>query len=200
MSANPNYQIFKIDLTTAGQQDIPAMFTYFRLIRAVGASGVVSLDAIVYVQPRRTGGDEIPMQLNGLVQLPAGTDFVRVRWDAQPGVIVSLFMSDQDRNQGIDVEAPPTKQIVTTSIGSIITDSAVTVGLAAGLIVAASSRQSVLITNNGTAKIFIGAGTVTLASGTPLDIGQSISIDKTTAAIYGISGTAGQDVRVLVEA
>lgn len=203
MSANPNYQIFKIDLTTAGQMDIPAIYTYLRVVDAYAtATGVVSLDAKINVQPRRTGGDHIPMRLNGLVQLPRGSDFARITWAAQPGTTVELFMSDQDRGAGIDVEAPPTKQIVTSSIGTTLTCSAATVGVAAAQLVAANAaRQSVTIVNNSVGTVFIGQdATVTTANGLPVTAGQSLVIDKTTAAIWAIGSGAGLNVRLMVEA
>ncbi len=203
MSANPNYQIFRPDLSAAGQMDIPAQFTYFRMVRAFNpTTGVTDLDAIVFVQPRRSGGDEIPMQINGLVQLPAGTDFVRIRWDAQPGTTVWLFMSDQARDGGVDVEAPPTKQIVTTAIGSVVTVAAVTVGVVAVLVAAANGlRQKLNIQNLGAADIYIGPAGVTTATGTKVFAGGgSYEIEGTTAALYAISASAGNDVRVLEEA
>lgn len=198
---NPNWQIFAIDLTIAGQQDIPALFSYFRLIDAVNGAGVTNLDAIVNVQPRRTGGDAIPMRLNSLVKLPGKTDFIRVSWPAQPGIIAKLFMSDQDNDSGIEVEAPPTKQLVTTSIGSVLVPAAVAVGAAAVQLAAASaSRQSVTILNNSANDIFIGDVTVTVVNGMRLVAGQALTIDKTTAAIFAIAAGAGNDVRVLTEA
>lgn len=84
---------------------------------------------------------------------------------------------------------------------SVATDQATavaqTVGVAAASLVAArASRVSVLIYNNGTATIYVGPSGVTVASGVPIVVGGSLEERDYTGAIFAISGTAGQDVRV----
>lgn len=85
----------------------------------------------------------------------------------------------------------------------------VTVGVAAGVLVAGETgvpdRKSVTIVNNGSATIYIGKAGVTVAAGSnlgglPLAPGASLTLDRAPQGdIYAISGTAGQDVRVLTE-
>lgn len=75
----------------------------------------------------------------------------------------------------------------------------VTVGVAAGVVAAAAAaRKGVRIYNGGTAPIYLGSSAVTVAN-SPVMVqpGQMwLEDDAPSAAIYGISGTAGQVVRV----
>jgi hypothetical protein len=79
--------------------------------------------------------------------------------------------------------------------------TAVTVGTSATVLPATtlSDRDSILVYNNGTATIYIGGSGVTTASGIPVEPGASWSDDLGETAVYAISGTAGQNVRVLEE-
>lgn len=203
MSANPNYQIFSIDLTNAGQMDIQALYTYLRMVSA--KSGVnTALSALVNVLPRRTGGDAIPMQLNGLVEIPQQSDFVRVSWDAQPGITVKLFMSDEDSDKGIKVEAPPTTQIITSSFGNGFTYGKTAVGVAAVLVAPAlATRQSVTISADkaNTGVIYVGSDNALTAAngGAELAAGEVITIDRSTGDVWCIASVAAQNVRVIVE-
>lgn len=77
-----------------------------------------------------------------------------------------------------------------------------TVGVAAASLVAArtgaigTGRISVTIKNNGTVPIYLGASAgVTTLTGFPMQPGDGFSTN-TTAAIFAISGTAGQNVGI----
>ncbi len=79
--------------------------------------------------------------------------------------------------------------------------AAVPVGVAAVSVIAANAaRKSVTIQNNGTAEIELGGAAVAVGAGLIVAGGTAYTLDKTTAEIFAISGTDGQDVRVLEEA
>lgn len=98
----------------------------------------------------------------------------------------------------VDSQNPfPVKVIADATSG--VKDTAVSVNTTAILLpsVPLSKRQTIAISNNGTAPIFIGGPNVTTVTGTPVTNGGSISLNAGPGvAIYGIS-TAAQDVRVL---
>lgn len=90
--------------------------------------------------------------------------------------------------------------------------AAVTVGTGAVLLTAGTNptggkqdmssvgdRKNITIFNNGTATIYIGSdSSVTTATGLPIPAGSQYSADYgSKVTVYGISGSAGQDVRVL---
>lgn len=84
--------------------------------------------------------------------------------------------------------------------GSSFNDLApVTVGVAAVVVAAANaSRKALRVYNGGTATVYFGGPGVTTANGVVAVLpGQTwIEDDAPAAALYGISGTAGQAVRV----
>lgn len=84
--------------------------------------------------------------------------------------------------------------------GSIVTDAApVSVGTTATLLIsAAESRKGCRFTNAGTVDIYVGGSGVTVANGAiKIAPGATwIERDAAPAAWYGISGTAGQSVRI----
>ena len=80
-----------------------------------------------------------------------------------------------------------------------------TVGTSAVQLAAAStSRKNVVIVNAGTATIYLGKDNTVTATGAtggiPLPAGATLTDENTTDAWWAISGTAGQDVRVLTVA
>jgi hypothetical protein len=77
---------------------------------------------------------------------------------------------------------------------------AVSVGTTA-ILLAPAEAGSCSVYNNGTATIYVGFdATVTTATGTPIVAGGSAGFSSNTylPAIYGISGTASQDTRVML--
>lgn len=88
-----------------------------------------------------------------------------------------------------------------------ISAQAITVGTSAVLLAsvtdydaaAKDGRITYEFYNNGSAVVYLGgADTVTTSNGIPLAVGGSRTIDlRLGAVVYGISGSAGQDVRVL---
>lgn len=83
--------------------------------------------------------------------------------------------------------------------GSTWVNSNPTVGVTASAILNQNtSRRQYIIENLGTADIYIGGtSAVTTATGLKIPSGGIFADDVYTGALYAISGTAGQDVRVV---
>jgi len=195
----PRYSIVRLDLTSAGSQDFAIESDYFHIVRAEDAGGGLALDVEIEVT-LGTGTDHyVPLGFNCAIE--GRTKHYKLRWAAQAGVVATLLFGWKDAiDGGIRVFAPPAKQLVTSASGTALAVAAVTVGTSATLLAAAnSSRQALTIMNNGTATIYLGGSGVTTASGLPVTAGQGFVVEGTTAALYAISGTAGQDVRVMEE-
>jgi hypothetical protein len=64
-----------------------------------------------------------------------------------------------------------------------------------------STRKSILISNNGLGTVYIGEGDfITPTSQSfPLQSGEAIVIDHTTAALYAISASGANQIYVLLE-
>lgn len=77
--------------------------------------------------------------------------------------------------------------------------AAVTMGVAAAVIKAANAdRFGIAVFNLGSATVYLGYdNTVAVAAGFPLLSNQGLYFDGYTGALWGISGTAGQNVRYL---
>ncbi len=61
------------------------------------------------------------------------------------------------------------------------------------------SRRSIVIRNIGTVDMFIGASGLTTTTGFSVRAGESISLDRNTAAIYGITASSSTTVGYLEE-
>lgn len=190
------YQLIPIDLTTAGSKTVNFECDRIHFVKALNA-GVVDLDALINVKLSEDNtADLIPLSVNNGIE--GFTQRFVVTWAAQSGTIAYLFCS----NAQYRVTSPPTKQIVTSSIGSTLAQAAVAVADSAAVLLAAASgtRQSVTIQNLGTSEIFIGNNAVVPADGLKVAANGSFTLDKTTAALYAICDTGGTaDVRVLIE-
>jgi len=76
----------------------------------------------------------------------------------------------------------------------------VTIGAAAGLIIAANTDRKSLFVQSLTAAVYIGNdASVTTANGLRVNTGETINLDRYTGAVYGIGAGAGNDVRYLEE-
>jgi len=118
-------------------------------------------------------------------------------FEAERGVIGEVIITDEAGNK-VKVD-PTTGGLIIETLGSGFSHGNISVGTTPTLIKAANTaRKSLLIQNLGTGAIYIGGSTVSTANGIKLDAGENITIDRTTAAVYGIS-TATQDVRFLEE-
>lgn len=197
MVENAPYIINPFSLDVAGEFIIAHQAGLFKFLRAVDGAGAQDLDAEIEVALGRSTEDFIPLTPGQGIIGKSGV--WRVKWAAQPGLTAKVLLSaglDE-----LDVEAQPTKQIVTSgSIGGTITSVAVSVGVAATLLKAANgARHALTIQNLGTDAVFVGPVGVTTATGARLLPGERFETDNVTAAFYGISATAGQDCRVLEE-
>lgn len=123
-----------------------------------------------------------------------------LHWPAQPGVTGEIVvLTDSEIRSG--------SQISLTAGGFSISDGAtvqtipaVTVGVASSQILAQDySRKCVTIQNLGSASIYIGDSTVTVATGVRVQPGESVPW-RNTSELWAISSAAGQDVRLMKEA
>lgn len=86
-------------------------------------------------------------------------------------------------------------------LGDALAAAAVTVGTAATLLAAADDeRKSLTLRNQGATDLFIGPAGVTAADGFPVAAGEAFTLDRSTAAVYGIRASGSYDVRTLAEA
>lgn len=194
MSGAGYYGVFAIPLDTAGEKVVAIEVDRIHFLRAE-VSGAIDLDTEISVRlSEDQGGDYIPLSVNSTVV--AKTKRFTLSWAAQANAIAYIVVS----RGAVQISSPPTRQIVSSSSGTSLSAAAVTVGTSAVLLAAAASgRQSVAIQNLGSVDVFIGGAGVTTGAGIKIAAGTGFTVDKTTAAIYGIAGSAGQDVRVLTE-
>jgi hypothetical protein len=190
-------QVIRINLSAAGELRIDWAFGYFHIVRFEDLSGVAILDGEISVALNGNDDDYVPLLYNNKIRDKC--DRARIRWAAQPGRVAVLIVADKAENFALDTPNP--KQLVVSSGGTSGSNAAVIVGTSAVQVAASnSSRQSVIVQNLGSAAIFVGFSSgVTVANGARILPGESYVCDKTTSAIFAISGTAGQDVRVLQE-
>lgn len=83
--------------------------------------------------------------------------------------------------------------------GSTVKSSAVSVSTSATALPssALASRRALIIYNNGSATIYLGASGVTTAAGFPLAAGQSLALEVGTLAIYGIVAASTVEARIM---
>lgn len=196
----PAYQILPIPLSTAGTKPFIGQGTRVTLVGATDASGNDYYSVKLKVRVGINSFDQVPMAWNTEIKANDKFDELHFEWAAQSGVTAYILITDDG---GLEVSAPPAKQIVTSSVGSTLAAAAVTVGTAAAQVAAAAStRQKLTIKNNSTtATLYLGAdNTVTTATGLPLGPGEGFTVEGTTAAVWGIASAAGTDVRTLEEA
>lgn len=200
MTQQPNYSVFKIDLTNAGSQVIDMEGDFFHFAGAFDQSGVLDLGATIRVQLGTAVDDDIPASVN--TKIRGLTRRYRVSWEAQTGIMAEVLISRvSGPDEGIEADTPPTRQLVTSATATGVGVAAVSVGTSAVLLRAASAtRQSVTIRNNGSGVIYIGPSGVTTATGFNVEPGESFTFEGTTTAIYGIADSGTQACRVIEEA
>ena len=155
--------------------------------------------------------DRIPLDYNGKVRCSVPifvdgklisfqtVDNIRVFWDNTPGVFLYLVVS-QNSNL-FENDTPNPIQSFSQSVGTVINQGEVAIGTSATLIRPANAnRQSLMIQNIGTTGIpvFIGNSAASTLNAMPLAIGQTIVLDKSTAAVYGDCAST-ENVRWLEE-
>lgn len=194
--SNAEYMTYEIPLTAAGEYRIDRSFGYFHVVEFKDANGVAVLDGKIELSLSVSEDDFIPLRYNNKVA--NRTDRARIRWDAQAGVTAVILVANDATKFAADTPNP--KQLVVASGGTTLDAAAVSVGTTATLVAASdATRQSVTLQNLGTADVYFGPAAVTTATGVKLASNGSLTLDKQTAAIYAISGSAAQDVRVLTE-
>lgn len=194
----PNYTLFIINLTDAGSQVINLEADLFHFMRADGPAGQY-LDALIEVALGTATDDYLPIGYNGRIEGRA-TRYT-LRWQAQPGVSATILVSwKSDRDNGVSVDSPPTKQVVTQASGSTLTAAEVAVGAVATVLrPAAGTRQSLSIRNTGATTVYVGPATVTTADGFPVEPDETLTLSGTAAPVYAVAAVGGT-VRVLEEA
>ena len=190
------YAINKFSLNVKGATTIHQLAGLFRFIRATGAGGVLSLNAEVEVALGTATDDFIPLS-PGQAILAMSRKW-KVRWNAQPGVTATIFLSaDKD---AADVDAHPADQLITVAMATTPTQTVITVGVAPVALLGANlTRKAVTFLNKGAAAIYIGKADVLVTDGLEIVPGQSYTSTSCTGAYFAISGAASQDVRVLEE-
>lgn len=99
---------------------------------------------------------------------------------------------------------PQTPMVIDSAASSAFTTAQVAMTQAAAAIKAAPttghSRYSITIVNMGTSTVYIGpANTVTSSTGFPLAAGQSITLDRSYSAVYGICATGQTSTVAYIE-
>jgi hypothetical protein len=192
--------IFRMPLDTAGQQLISQQCGYFHAWRFLNADGSLSLDGEIGASfGGQWNAERIPFTYNSRLALGTPVDRVLIDWTAQPGKIAEILLTRDPR--GLDGQNTPARQLVFQGQATAMQNTAVTVGISAVQIAAANSRRSRLIVQapiTNTAALSIGPVGVTVASGIILDPGASF-VGLSSAQYNGISGAAGQNVRVYEE-
>lgn len=105
-------------------------------------------------------------------------------------------LSVDDNGGSITVDGTVTP----ASLSGALAAAAVTVGVTAVALPAAAlaNRRTVTVYNNAAATIYVGPAAVTTSSGLPITPGSAFSLDLAAGVVlYGISGSASQNVRVL---
>ncbi len=193
------YKVIPVPLDAAGSRDFAYLGDFLLFQDARRSDGSQELDAAINVKIGRDGVDYARWRLNN--KLRGRFDSFTLQWEAQAGVTAYIYVAAGDGATLLDLDSQPPKQIITTALGSQISTAAVTVTTSVTLLAAAdSTRQSAIIQNNGSGDIYVGGIGVTTSSGVKVEAGTSITLDKTTAAIYAIAASGNQNTRILTEA
>ena len=200
--ASPISDIFPINLSVAGSVTVYGKIGYFHVWELIDTNGSQVLDGRIVAQFGDANARKVPCTYNSKIEFTKTVDLVVLSWTAQPGRIALIIIAEDA--QAFEANNAPTRQLVTSAIGTGIARAQFTVGTSAVVIAPANTlRQSVVIQNRGTALVAIGHDNATTVAGATgglvIDPGASITVDKTTAAIWAIAAAAGQDIRTLTE-
>ena len=193
------YQVFDYNLSAAGSDRVWLETGFISFLRATDAAGVEAPLTLLEIALGEAVDDWLPFTPGSILRIQKAEKsyMFKVRWAAQAGVSVKLLWGS-DAND-LDLEVQRASQLVVGDLASTVAPDKITVGTSSTLIAAANaSRKALTILNNGTATIYV-SGTTATVDDFPIAPGASYTTTTTTAAIYGISGTAGQDVRVFEE-
>lgn len=200
IAAAISYQVLVQPLDAAEVAKTINMQTgYLHVLRFVNADASENLSGLIEASLSMADDDWMPLGPNGEIALREARDRIRLRWSAQAGVSAVLVIAKDPT--AFRVATPPAKLFISTAAGTSLASGVVAVGTSATVIRAAnSSRQSLTIQNDGSADVFLGPASVAVASGFRLTPGGTVTIDKNTAALYGIVAAGSVNVRYLDEA
>jgi hypothetical protein len=192
--------IFRIPLDVAGQQLISQQCGYFHAWRFLNSDGTLSLEGEIGASfGGQWNAERIPFTYNSRLALGTPVERVLIDWTAQPGKVAEILLTRDPR--GLDGQNTPARQLVFQGQATTMRNAAQTVGNAASTIVPADTRRSRVIISSlltNTDRVVIGGAGVSLAAGLPLDPGASF-VGFSSALYQAISGTAGQQIRILEE-
>lgn len=192
------YGRFLLNLTAAGEQVIQQRLGYIQVVEFQDATGAVKLDGKIEVQIDGANAPFLPLRYNGKVLLPERTEWVRVKWDLQADTYCLLLTAPEPNKLVGDFPNP--KQLVTSSVGTSVAVAEVTCDNTVDLLAAAdAARQSLLLKNISGTTAYLGPVGVTAATGYQVDPGEEFRVDKSTAAIYGITAAGVATFRRFVE-
>jgi hypothetical protein len=197
--ARAPYRLIPVPLDVAGRLDWPEAGAYLLFQNAARADGSQDLNAKLRAKIGKDSVDYAIWQIDNF--LDGNFDGFALEWDAQPGVTAFIYLSHGP--DPLKLRAPPATQLVTSASGSTVANGVENIGAVAAVIVPANTlRQSLTLQNQGAVDVYIGGATVTAGGptgGIKLAAGASIPIEKTTAAIYGITAAGAADVAFLSE-
>jgi len=89
----------------------------------------------------------------------------------------------------------------TTISATFTTDQVAVDATAGGILIKAINlnRRSIIVRNQGTVDMYVGVTGLTPATGLLVKVGEAITLDRTTAAIYGITAAGATTVGYLEE-
>lgn len=193
---NANYEVFRIDLSTAGTQWIERAFNFLRVVGYEDASGAEILTGKMSIVFGRSDAEAIPVRVNA--GLKGNGDVARLTWAAQAGVYAIVVASQGD----LTIDTPPSRSLVSTAGGTSIRTVATTATTTATIVSNVAGRISVILRNDGSTDCFVGGSTVT-ATGTNkgmlLAAGETMTLDKSTAAVYAICASGSTSIVALEE-
>lgn len=190
----PQYNLFRLNLATAGQVTLEQEVGVLHLWRFEDASGAFKLSGEIAAQFSAAVADAVPMTYNSRIEFAPPAQRCILSWAAQAATF-AVIMVAAHKEQVIGENVPVT-QLVTGSLGASLNHGAATVNTTATLIRAASSaRQSLAIQNRGLTSIYLGGSGVTVANGLEVMPGAVADVNGTSAAIYGITASGSCDVR-----
>jgi hypothetical protein len=163
----------------------------------------------VFVGDAVTGTQTLCITAAGMLLFPATQTVTGAVTTTFPGtltvtgaVTVGNFPATQTVTGAVTTTFPATQTVTgvvtvaSSTAGLLNAVGQVPISLSATQIIAANTRQGLLITNPSAVTVFIGPSGVTTANGQGLLAGQSLSL-PVTSAVYGVVATGTQTVSYL---
>ena len=191
-----------LPLTQAGSLLISQQIGYLHLWRFTNADGSLSLDGEVSASFGGQNDEErVPLAYNASVKLVVPVDRVLLTWSAQAGRVAEFYYTRDP--QGVEMNNPPSRQIVYPGQASRIVTSVFNVPSGSGgtILAADPLRQRAIIKAmlTNTSRIFLAqVGGANLGNTMPLEPGESVDL-FVAGVVRGISEDGTQQVRILQE-